>query len=107
MQTNKKGYWVGVGVHPVVYINDHYQLTGQAGTSMVKNAWEGNKVRRLTRFTIAPQVSVGRSIWARPVIRAFYSYSFWNDNNKGKVGADSYANENAGAAFGIQGEAWF
>ena len=101
------GYWASVGIHPVYYFNDHYQLVGQVGTSMVKYAWDGNKERLLTRLSIAPQVSAGGNIWARPVIRVFYSYSFWNDNNKGKVGADSYANNTAGAAFGFQGEVWF
>ncbi len=98
--------WYGLGVHPVYKLTDHYQIASELGSSIV--AKQGSAQRQLTRVTVAPQVAMGRSIWARPVVRAFYSYTTWNHANKGKVDADGpYANRTSGANFGVQSEFWF
>lgn len=97
--------WWNVGVRPVYFFTDHYQIAFEAGTSIVNR--KGEDLRRLTRFTIAPQVATSRSLWGRPVVRAFVSRSFWSRSNRGDVGAIAYENSTSGGSFGLHIEAWF
>lgn len=97
--------WYSVGVQPVYRITNHYQIVSVFGFSVVDA--EGSGAKKLTRFTIAPQISVGRSIWARPVIRMFYTRSWWNANNRGVINNNVFANETSGGSWGFQGEVWF
>lgn len=97
--------WWNIGVRPLYYLTDHYNIAFEAGTSLVNK--KGEAVRQLTRFTIAPQVSISRSIWGRPLVRAFYSRSFWSRSNRGDVGARAYEGATSGGNFGLQVEAWF
>ena len=56
--------------------------------------------KTLTRFTIAPQVSISDSFWGRPVIRAFYSQTFWNRANRGTIDSSGpYAGKTSGASW--------
>jgi maltoporin len=102
---NNRSTWWNIGVQPMYFISDHHQIVGVLGTSMVDA--DGSEAKRLTRFTVAPQVSAGRNIWARPVIRLFYTRSWWSTSNKGSVGGTTYAGETSGASYGVQGEVWF
>lgn len=102
---NSKETWYNVGVHPVYFIDDNFQIAGQLGTSVVDA--DGASPRRLARVTIAPQVALARNIWSRPVLRAFYSRSFWSRNNRGRVGGQAYAHETSGTNLGLQMEVWF
>jgi maltoporin len=63
----------------------------------------------LTRLTIAPQLSISENIWGRPVLRAFYTHSFWNDQNKSNIAqnAPTYTNKASGGAYGFQMESFF
>ncbi|MBL6988764.1 MAG: carbohydrate porin [Bacteriovoracaceae bacterium] len=109
--------WYNVGIRPMYFFTDHYQVLAELGHSWIKDNSEVNPDgstlggRRLTRVTLASQVSVGKGIWGRPVIRLFYTMSFWNDANKASIGATdkapTYASSNHGSAYGIQGELWF
>ncbi len=102
---NNRTTWWNIGVQPMYFFSDHHQLVGVLGTSLIDA--DGSQPKRLTRFTIAPQVSAGRNIWARPVIRLFYTRSWWSTSNKGSVGGTTYAGETSGASYGVQGEVWF
>lgn len=104
VNTERETWW-NIGARPVYYLTDHYQIAFEAGSSWVNK--KGERSRRLTRFTIAPQVSINRSIWGRPLVRAFYSRSFWSSSNRGKVGSDAYKNSTSGGNYGLQVEAWF
>lgn len=113
--TDSRGSWISIGARPVYFFTKHYQLAFEAGHSIVedhteKNA-DGSSVgpRSLTRFTLAPQLSVGPGLWARPLLRAFYTRSFWNGANKSQVAVDapSFAGASAGQAMGFQAEVWF
>lgn len=97
--------WYNLGVHPVYFIDDNFQIAGQLGTSVVDS--EGAAPRRLTRVTIAPQIALARNIWSRPVLRAFYSKSFWSRSNRGSIGGKAYQNETSGTNMGLQMEVWF
>ncbi len=102
---NNKEMWWNIGVHPVYFIDDNFQIAGQVGTSVIDP--DGGPPRRLTRITIAPQVSVFKSIWSRPVVRVFYSRSFWSRSNRGIVGGEAYKYATAGTNIGAQIEIWY
>jgi maltoporin len=107
--------WWSVGIRPVLILSKHKQLAFDAGHSQVNQRGErgsdGRTVgtRSLTRFTVAPQLALGPGIWDRPVLRAFYSYSFWDGKNSPYVGlnAPSFAGATAGQSLGFQAEVWF
>lgn len=98
--------WHSIGARPVYFFSDHYQMAFEAGHSYVLDETEATGPRTLTRLTVAPQISLSRDIWSRPVLRLYYTRSFWNDANGSKVGT-SYAGSNAGHALGFQTEIWF
>jgi maltoporin len=112
---DSSGEWQSVGVRPIYSFTDHYQLLMEAGYSRIRMDNEvdagGAKLgtRELTRLTIAPQMSFGRDIWARPVMRIFYTQSFWNKANQTKISTDapSFAQSQQGSSFGYQAEVWF
>lgn len=102
--------WYSVGIHPVYFVSDHFQLAGQVGFSQVTSNKSDSTT--LTRITFAPQISPAANIWSRPVMRAFISHSFWNKNAKGKIGGNPYSNNpyinnTDGTNFGFQAELWF
>lgn len=108
--------WQAVGVRPTYFISDRFQMVFEAGYSHIKKDAEsdaGQPVgsRELSRVTIAPQLSLSKSIWGRPVMRAFVSHSMWSKSNKIFIGATNanpnFLNETAGTNFGYQFEAWF
>lgn len=103
--TNNKEIWWNVVIHPVYFIDDNFQIAAQLGTSVVDP--QGAPARRLTRVTIAPQVALDRGIWSRPVLRAFYSKSFWSRSNRGLIGGNVYSGETSGTSIGMQMELWF
>ena len=97
--------WMGLGVRPVYRVTPTFHLVSEAGSSIVQN----KGAHRLSRLTIAPQLSISENIWGRPVLRAFYTHSFWSTNNKTNVAtnAPTYANKTSGGAYGFQMETFF
>jgi len=113
--TKKHREWQGVGVRPLYYVTDRFQWVFEAGYTRLRNEAEvdgnGKAVgeRGLGRITLAPQLSFGKGIWSRPVLRAYLSHSFWTASNRSYVAsaAPSVAEKNAGTSLGYQFEAWF
>ncbi|WP_413558535.1 carbohydrate porin [Bdellovibrio sp. HCB209] len=114
--TDNKVQWQAIGVRPVYNFTDRFQLATEFGFSRYENESEkvggvAVGVRELGRVAIAPQLSIGKSIWGRPVLRAYAAYSFWNDANKGSsyIGssAPTFADKSSGLNVGYQFEAWF
>lgn len=113
--TDSRGFWWMVGTRPVYFFTEHWQLAFEAGRSEIRvrderNA-DGSHVgpRTLTRLTIAPQLSLGPTLWSRPVLRVFYTRSFWNNANRDyiAVNAPTFARATAGSAVGVHTEVWF
>lgn len=104
-QDNTKEQWTGLGIRPMYRVTKNFHLVTEAGSSIVNNAG----TRRLSRLTFAPQLSVNENIWGRPVLRAFYTHSFWNKANQNQVAKDAptYANKLAGGSYGVQMESFF
>lgn len=113
--------WQAFGVRPTYFVSDQFQWVFEAGYSRIKNAAEvdsgtGQPVgeRGLGRVTVAPQLSLTKSMWSRPVLRAYLAYSFWTTSNRSDVAgsaadgsAPTFADKNAGTSFGYQFETWF
>jgi maltoporin len=97
--------WMGLGIRPIYRVTPTFHLVTEAGSSIVQNGGS----HRLTRLTIAPQLGMSESIWGRPVLRAFYTHSFWNSLNKSNVAQNAplYATKTAGGAYGFQMETFF
>lgn len=97
--------WMGLGIRPVYRVTPTFHLVTEAGSSIVQK----NGAHRLSRLTIAPQLSISESLWGRPVLRAFYTHSFWSTNNKNNVAtnAPTYADKTSGGAYGFQMETFF
>lgn len=114
---NSSGRWTSVGILPVYFLSDHVQLTGQVGASLVKIDSETDAngdplgLRTLYRVTLAPQLALAKALSARPVIRAYYTQSWWNRPNTASVadtgGAPAYFDKTSGSAYGFQAEVWF
>ncbi len=104
-ETNNKEVWYNVGVQPVYFFTEHKQIAAVLGYSSVDK--DGVEDRRLFRFTIAPQIALSNNVWARPVIRAFYTKTFWSRSNRGSIGSSAYSGETSGSNFGIQAEVFY
>lgn len=106
---NSKRHFYEVGARPIYYFTDRFQLMAEFGFSRINNEADGLGDRDLTRISLAPQISFSKSIWGRPVLRAFVAHSFWNDANKTQVanGAPTFADKTAGTNIGYQFETWF
>ena len=102
--------WMTFGVRPVYFWNDIMSTAVELGYDNVKNAFEKDgqwKDSDLTKLTIAQQWSAGKGYWARPQIRVFGTYANWNDDSKGKIGGEAFANDTDGFTVGVQMEAWW
>lgn len=110
----KHRYFYEVGIRPIYFVSDRFQWAFEAGSSRIQDDTErdgGRPVgaRDLSRVTVAPQLSFNKSIWGRPILRAFLAHSFWNSENKSYVGqnASTFMDKTEGTSFGYQFEAWF
>lgn len=99
--------WTSLGIRPIYWFSEHTSLMAEAGVSNVQDDSDGLGSRQLTRFTIAPQISIGKGNFTRPVFRAFYSRTNWSDNNKISAAKTTFANRTEKDSIGVQTEIWF
>lgn len=111
---DSRRFFYEAGIRPIYFVSDRVQWMLELGYSRIEDQSEkvgGEKVgeRDLSRITLAPQISFSKSIWGRPVLRAYLTHSMWNKNNMAKVATDapSFADKQSGTSFGYQFEAWF
>jgi len=126
--------WFGIGssantdrttsslvVRPVYHFTENVSLAVEAGETLVRGYnlnYDGNPgatTNHLTKLTIAPQLSMGSGFYARPVLRAYYSYAGWNKGGAHAcTGRDcqtavpgTFANVQSANTYGVQMEAWW
>lgn len=112
---NNRKQWQEIGIRPIYFVSDRVQWMLEMGYSHLKDDSEFDAGvvpvgdRELARVSIAPQLSLKKSIWGRPVMRAYVSHSFWNRGNKSFIAreAPTFGDKTEGTAFGYQFEAWF
>ncbi len=106
--------WQEIGIRPIYFVSDRFQWVFETGFSRIKDESERNGTkalgeRTLTRATFGPQLSFNKSIWGRPVMRAFVSRSSWNRDNRASIRANAptFGGRLEGTSLGYQFEAWF
>lgn len=99
------------------HFNDLYSIGGEVGHAQVKDVdYNGGNApeQKLDKITLAGQISAGKSFWARPALRAYYTYAKWNDaahpactGRDCATGVDIGTNVTNGSTYGFQMEAWW
>lgn len=105
--SNSKVMWTSLGIQPIYYFTDRFQLTSVLGYSNVEDQSDNLGQRTLVRFTVGPQISFQKGYYARPVLRAFYTFNSWNKANTSSFSTTSAAGKENAHAVGVQGEVWF
>jgi maltoporin len=103
--------WTSVGARPVFGINRYFKLQFEVGADRLTDP-AGGPARRLTKLTIAPTISAGPGLWARPELRAFVTYGKWNSAatpllNAANSGGPVYGTRTSGLSTGVQAETFF
>lgn len=91
--------WWDIGFRPVYLIKDHLHFITEIGHSEVISH---SSTLALSRVTLAYEIALNKSIWARPVLRAFATETFWNRNNR-----VNFQGRKDARSVGFQMEAWF
>lgn len=103
--------WLTIGARPVFGINKYFKLQFEVGADRLSDP-AGGPARRLTKLTIAPTISAGPGLWARPELRAFVTYGKWNGAatplvNAANSGGPVYGTRTSGFSTGVQAETFF
>jgi maltoporin len=103
---NSRINWLSAGVRPIYNFTEHVSLALETGVDYVDNGPMGVR-DYLFKGTIAPQLSLGKLFYSRPVLRMFGTYAQWGSGFKGSIGGTVYQRATSGASFGLQAEAWW
>jgi maltoporin len=98
---------------PVYHFNDAYSIAFEGG--MIHTTPHAGDAQTLRKLTIAPQLSMGKGFWARPVLRAYVTMASWNKaaGNPVCTGRDcgvsmtEFAGKTSATTYGVQMEAWW
>lgn len=83
----------------------NFKLLGELGHSTIKP--EGGATQTLTKFTIAPALSVGPNFYDRPELRLYVTHARWNGAAGNVTGQAAFAGKTSGTSAGAQVEIWF
>ncbi len=98
--------WFSAGIRPQAQFNDYFSVAFEPFYDYVDD--HGSHVAdSLFKFTIAPQITLGRHFMSRPAIRAFATWAHWGNGFVGQIGGPDYANTNQGWTWGVQTESWW
>jgi maltoporin len=103
---NSRIDWLSAGIRPIYNFSEHTSLAVELGVDYVDNGPLGVR-DYLFKATVAPQISLGRLFFSRPVLRIFGTYAQWGKGFEGLVGGSAYRRDTAGTSFGLQTEAWW
>lgn len=99
--------WYAFGLRPVYHFNENFALQFEAGYESLDRDSE-NANRSVTKFTIAPTLTLDLGYFTRPQLRAFATYATWDnyDGDQAGYGANNPSKDN-GLFYGVQFEVWF
>ena len=103
--------WLSVGVRPEIAITQNFKIQGEVGYDRV--TYPSASSQHLTKFTIAPTLTLGPGFYDRPELRAFVTHANWNAAATPTIAGNNYNSGNAfgsstsGTTIGIQAETWF
>jgi len=105
---------LSLGARPIYAFTDHFRVATEIGYDRFKP--HSGDTRHLWKITVAPEISVGKAFFSRPVLRAFVTYASWNSAAANAAGTYSSGNNNgigmygtdhSGITYGLQAEAWW
>ncbi len=105
-----KADWLSFGVRPQYNFTDNFSLAVEYGFDQGKEGTDSRPTQRLHKFTVAPQLSLSRGFWSRPVLRGFVTYASWNEAARSNVNTSSnnvFADKKSGMTYGVQVETWW
>jgi maltoporin len=105
-----KADWLSFGVRPQYNFTDNFSLAVEYGFDQGKEGTGSRPTQRLHKFTVAPQLSLSRGFWSRPVLRGFVTYASWNEAARSDVNTSSnnvFADKKSGMTYGVQVETWW
>jgi len=99
--------WLSTGVRVDYAATEHFKLLLEMGHDRVSDT--GKDTRALTKITFAPALAAGTPFFARPELRLFTTFAFWNEaaRTSGVDPAGVFARKSRGFTFGLQTEAWW
>ncbi|HJV97077.1 MAG TPA: carbohydrate porin, partial [Albitalea sp.] len=95
--------WLSVGARPQYAFSDNFSVAVEAGYDQTK---VGTVTAKLAKLTVAPQLSLSKGFWARPVFRGFVTYAKWN-SAAGTQAGGVFGTKTNGLTYGAQVEAWW
>lgn len=94
-----------IGARLSYAVSKNFKILGEAGTTYRKTPTGDQK---LSKFTIAPTLSIGPDFWSRPELRLYYTRANWNTAaaaaNASTFGAGG---KTARSIVGVQYEVWW
>jgi maltoporin len=105
----KDQQWLTIGARPHYHFNEIWGAVTEIGWTQMKykKVAGGNVTQNLTKATVALTAAAGRSAFARPEVRLYYTYAKWNEAAKGFVATDAYGDKTTGSSMGVQVESWW
>jgi maltoporin len=104
--------WGSLGVRTSYAFSEHFKLVTEIGHDRIHSDNDGT--RMLNKFTVAPTLSIGKALMARPELRVYYTYASWNRAAQRAATAGSalsasgaFGNDLHGSNFGVQVETWW
>lgn len=94
-----------VGGRASYALSRNFKLVSELGVSQYKPS--GAPSARLTKFTIAPTLSVGPDFFSRPEFRLYVTTARWNKAAGNVTGQAAFADKTSGTSAGAQLEWWF
>ncbi|MGE5582336.1 MAG: carbohydrate porin [Bacillota bacterium] len=99
--------WYAFGFRPVYHFNKNFALQFEAGRESLKRDWE-DVTRTVTKFTIAPTLTLDFGYYTRPQLRAFATYATWDNYTGDQAGYNqNKASDSSGMFYGVQMEVWW
>jgi sucrose porin len=97
-----------IGVRPHHQITTNFAMQYELGYENVSEDKSGGSEGGLFKATIAPTLMLETGFWARPQIRAFATYSQWDDGVSASLD-EGYTRTGSTdtLSFGVQAEVWF
>lgn len=93
--------WYSTGVRPIYYFTDRVNLATEFGVDYVDDDYRDLK-GSVRKYTVALQLTNGRSYHKRPVVRLFFTKATWSEEFKGLVGGTAPGD----APYGGATEGW-
>jgi sucrose porin len=97
-----------IGVRPHHQITTNFAMQYELGYENVSEDKSGGSEGGLFKATVAPTLMLETGFWARPQIRAFATYSQWDDGVSASLD-EGYTRTGSTdtLSFGVQAEVWF